>query len=262
MPMLISIDSALSTDKVSFWEDKFPAEKLLKMQRDNPAVFAAQYQNDVEAMRELVPIKSKWVKPFKLSELTRYGLYYQIAVDPGGVKEREENSPTGISVVGVQSLQTENFGNIYALESKCLHVDTWTLAKTVVDLWEQHDKCRIVVEDVALQAIYQDVFEKEAKLRNHLDFPIFGIKGSELKDKITLARSVTHFFTRGQVHIDQSHTPDLFGKLEDYPTPGTDDVNALLINLYDLKVGWVKNAEPRQKSKTRPKFKRHSITGY
>lgn len=260
--MQISIDSALSPDGISFWEEKFPKVKLLKMQRDNPAVFAAQYQNDVEAMRELVPIKSEWVKSFKFAELNRYGLYYQIAVDPGGVKEKEENSPTGVSVVGAQSMQTENFGSVYALESKCLHVDTWTLAKTVVNLWEQYDKCRIVVEDVALQSIYQDVFEKEAKLRNHFDFPIFGIKGSELKDKITLARSVTHFFTRGNIYIDSAHTPDLYRKLEDYPTPGTDDVNALLINLYDLKVGWVKNVEPRQKARSRQDIKKHSVTGY
>lgn len=255
------IERAISPDRVSFWEDKFPIKKLLQMQRDNPAVFAAQYQNDVEAMKELAPVKQKWIKSYDFAQLQRYGLFYQIAVDPGGLSEREETSAMGISVVGAQSIQGAEFGNVYVLESKNLHVDTWTGAKIVVDFWEQYDQCQVRVEEGALQKVFQDIFDKEAKLRNHPYFPVDGIKTSELKDKITLARGVTHFFTRGQVHIDQNRTAELYNKLEDYPAQGTDDVNALLINLHCLKIGWAKTLE-RAKPKPQREIKRHSVTGY
>ena len=231
------------------------------MQRDNPAVFAAQYQNDVEAMREMVPIKQEWVKLFKMAELSRYGLHYQIAIDPGGITEKEENSAMGISVVGAQSLQGADFGKIYALESACLFADPGTLVKAVINYWEKYDKPDVVIEDVALQMIFGFAFDQEAKRRNHPTFAYRGIKGSELKDKITLARSVTPLFTRGQVLIDPEQTAELYGKLEDYPAQGTDDVNALLINLYDLKTGWIERSEPKKKTH-REQPKGFGPTGY
>jgi len=258
----VRVHKAISPDGVSFWERMFPIEKLLKMQRDNPVVFAAQYQNDVGAMKEMAPVKQAWIKFYEFSKLQRYGLFYQIAVDPGGITEKEETSAAGISVVGGQSNQGSEFGNIYALESKNLHVDTWTLAKIVVDLWETYQKCQIFVEEVALQRVFQDIFDKEAKLRNHAYFPVTGVKSSELKDKITLARAVTHFFTRGQVFVDTNRTPELFNKLEDYPIQGTDDVNALLINLYCLKTGWAKTLDQPKGKGYQKQVKRHGVTGY
>lgn len=254
-------EMALLPGNISFWPRMFPVQKLLKMQRDNPAMFAAQYQNDVEAMREMACIRQVWAKLFKIAELQRYGLFYQIAIDPGGITEREETSGMGISVIGAQSQQGSEFGHVFALESKNLHADTWTAAKIVIDLWEKYQKPKIVVEDAALQKVFQDVFDKESKLRNHPHIDIEGIKASELKDKITLARGVTHFWTRGQVHIDPEHTPELHGKLEDYPQPGTDDVNALLINLKHLKDNWSGKMEKR-KGEPQPQITRHSATGY
>lgn len=236
-------EKAILDDGFSFWERMFPIEKLLKMQRDNPAVFAAQYQNDVGAMLEMAPIKIEWVKPYDFATLQRHGLYYQIAVDPGGITEREETSGMGISVIGAQSLEGESFGNIYALESHNLHVDTWTGSKVIVDLWERYDKPEIVIEEVALQKVFQDIVDKEAKLRKHPWINVRGIKSSELKDKVTLARGVTHFFTRGQVFIDDKKTPQLYGNVADYPQHGTDDVNALLINLKHLKDHWTHRIE-------------------
>jgi len=259
--MLINVDSALNPDGTSFCERLFPAEKLKKMQSDNPAVFAAQYQNDVEAMREMVPIKQEWAKIYNYSDLNKYGLHYQIAIDPGGIKEQDESSAMGVSVVGVQSLQGPTFGHIYALESLNLFADPGNLAKSVVNYWEQYDRAEVKIEDVALQMVFAFIFEQEAKRRNHPHFPITGIKGSELKDKITLARSTTTLWTRGQVHIDPNHTPELYGKLEDYPQQGTDDVNALLINLYDLKKGWIQRSEPKKKTNLRQP-KRSKYTGY
>jgi len=254
-------EKAIKDDGASFWERMFPIAKLLQMRQDNPAVFAAQYQNDVEAMREMAPLKQVWVKLYDFAQLQRAGLYYQIAVDPGGISEREETSAMGISVVGGQSMQTAEFGNVFALESKNLHVDTWTGAKIVVDLWEKYNKPDIVVEEVALQLVFQDIFDKEAKLRNYPWLNVRGIKSSELKDKITLARGVTHFFTRGQLFIDPKRTPELYAKLEDYPMQGTDDVNALLINLKDMKERWSQRIEPKR-DVYQPQTKRHGVTGY
>jgi len=254
-------EMALQPGNLSFWPDKFPVERLLKMQRDNPAVFAAQYQNDVEAMREMACIRQVWARLFRIAELQRYGLFYQIAIDPGGITESEEASGMGISVIGAQSQQGAEFGHIFAVESKNLHTDTWTAAKIVIDLWEKYQKCRIVVEEAALQKVFQDIFDKESKLRNHPHIDIQGIKTSELKDKITLARGVTHLWTRGQVHVDPEHTPELYGKLEDYPQQGTDDVNALLINLKHLKDHWTQRME-KPKSEPQRRITRHSATGY
>lgn len=254
-------EKALQDDGTSFWPRMFPVERLLKMQRDNPAMFAAQYQNDVEAMREMAIIRQLWAVLFKIAELQRHGLYYQIAIDPGGVSERDESSAMGISVIGAQSQQGAEFGHVHVLESENVHGDVWTLAKMVIDFWEKYQKCKIVVEDVALQRVYQDIFDKESKLRNYPHIDIVGIKSAELKDKVTLGRGVTHFWTRGQVHIDPAHTSELYGKLEDYPQPGTDDVNALLINLKYLKDHWSARMDTR-KSEPQPQIRRSSATGY
>jgi len=254
-------EKAILDNGTSFWERMFPIEKLLEMQRRNPAVFAAQYQNDVGAMREMAAIKQEWIKSYDFSTLQRHGLYYQIAIDPGGITEREDTSAMGISVVGAQSTPGSTLGNIYALESRNLHVDTWTGAKIIIDLWEKYNKPDIVVEEVALQRVFQDIIEKEGKLRNHPWVNVRGIKSSELKDKITLARGVTHFFTRRQVFMDQKRTPELYNKLEDYPQMGTDDVNALLINLKDLKDRGSQRIEP-QPRQDKPEPPRHGVTGY
>jgi len=254
-------EKAILDNGTSFWERMFPIEKLLEMQKRNPAVFAAQYQNDVGAMREMSAIKQAWIKAYVFATLQRHGLYYQLAIDPGGITEREDTSAMGVSVVGAQSTPGSTFGNIYTLESRNLHVDTWTGAKIIIDLWEKYNKPDIVVEEVALQRVFQDIIEKEGKLRNHPWVNVRGIKSSELKDKITLARGVTHFFTRGQVFMDQKRTPELYNKVEDYPQMGTDDVNALLINLKDLKDRWAQRIEP-QPRQDKPEPPRHGVTGY
>lgn len=83
-------EKAIFDDGTSFWERMFPIEKLLKMRNDNPAVFGAQYQNDVEAMKEFMPLRQEWFQLYAYGQLQRYGLYYQIAVDPG-VLVRQNN---------------------------------------------------------------------------------------------------------------------------------------------------------------------------
>jgi hypothetical protein len=239
----------------------FPLVLLKKDQKTNPIIFAAQYQNDVEIMREMSPIRQAWIQLFKFAELQRYGLYYQIAIDPGGLSEGDETSGMGFSVTGTQTQQGPDFGKVFALESGCIHADTWQQAKFVIDMWEKYQRPLIVIEEVALQRVFQDIFKKEAQLRNHIWVNIEGIKSSELKDKIELARSVTHFFTGGQVHIDPERTPELYGKLEDYPQVGTDDVNALLINLKHLKDHWQARTKPREVVHE-PKIITSGVTGY
>lgn len=261
MQLQIRREKAIQDDGTSLCERLFPIERLLQMQKDNPAVFAAQYQNDVEAMKEMAPIKQAWIKLYDFGQLQRHGLYYLIATDPGGITEKEETSAMGIVVLGAQSHQGDRFGNIYVLESFNVHMDTWSVAKLIVDLWEKYQKAEIVIEDAALQMVFADVFEKEAKLRNHPWLNVRGVPIAELKDKITLARGVTHFFTRGQVHIDPKKTPDLHMKLEDYPSPGTDDVNALLIGLHDLKANWSHRIE-RGKKKEQTRAKLSGVTAY
>jgi phage terminase large subunit-like protein len=99
-----------------------------------------------------------------------------------------------------------------------------------------------VVEEAALQRVFQHVFAEEARRRQLSQFinKIEGVKPSEWGgDKVTLARAVQPMWTRGQVHIDRGKTPQLYNKLEDYPRQGTDDVNALLIALWFLQQGWV-----------------------
>lgn len=254
-------EKAILDDGTSFWERMFPLEKLLKMQHDNPAMFGAQYQNDVEAMKEFMPLRQEWFRLYAYGELQKFGLYYQIAVDPGGISESEQTSAMGVSAVGVQSEQGADYGNIYALESMNLYGDVWTLAKQVVDLSERLGWCPIVVEEVALQKVFQSIFLKEAKLRNRPYLNVRGMPMGDLKDKITLASSVTPQIKQGQVLIDPIKTPELYGKLEDYPMQGTDDVNALLINLKDVKDNWVRLGEKKEEKK-QLQVKRHGVTGY
>ena len=239
----------------------FPLEKLLKMQNDNPTMFGAQYQNDVEAMKEFMPLRQEWFRRYAFGELQCFGLYYQIAVDPGGISEKEQSSAMGVSAVGVQSERGVDYGNVYVLDSMNLYGDIWSLAKQVVDLSEKLGWAPIVVEEVALQKVFQDIFAKEAKLRNRPYLNVRGIKMADLKDKVTLAASVTPQIKRGQVFIDPLKTPELYGKLEDYPMQGTDDVNALLINLKDLQDNWMKGFGA-EKEKPVPEVRRHGVTGY
>lgn len=254
-------EKAILDNGQSFWERTFPLEKLLKMKNDNPVVFGAQYQNDVEAMKEFMPLRQEWFRRYAFGELQRFGLYYQIAVDPGGISESEQSSAMGVSAVGVQSQRGADYGNIYALDSMNLYGETGVLVKQVVDLSEKLGWCPIVVEDVALQKVFQYIFHTEAKLRNRPYLNVRGIKMADLKDKITLASSVTPQIKRGQVLIDPLKTPELYGKLEDYPMQGTDDVNALLINLKDLQDNWMKGFGA-EKEKPQPEVRRHGVTGY
>lgn len=233
-------EKAILNDGTSFWERMFPIQRLLKMQSDNPAAFAAQYQNDVGAMKEMVPIKEAWIRPYTYRDLDKLGLYKVLAIDPGGITEKEENSGMGISLVGAYTRPGSMYGNVYALQSEFLHVDTWTAARIIIDIYEKEKPNRIIVEEVGLQKVFQDVFAEEGRKRGIAYLPIEGMPMGEIKDKITLARSVTHMFTQGQIYMDTDRTPMLYGKLEDYPSPGTDDVNAFLIALLDLKLNWMK----------------------
>ena len=255
-------EQSLLPNGQSFWEKNFPVEWLLKMRNDNPAMFGAQYQNDVEAMKEFMPLRQEWFKLYAYGQLQRLGLYYQIAVDPGGISEAEQSSGMGVSAIGAQSQPGAQCGSIYALESWNLHGDIFSMAKQVVDLSEKLGWCPIVVEEVALQKVFQSIFLNEAKLRNRPFLNVRGMKMADLKDKITLASSVTPQIKQGQVFIDPLKTPELYGKLEDYPMQGTDDVNALLINLKDLKDNWMHRLTHNQRQDHQEEIKRSGYTGY
>ena len=255
-------EKAVLDNGLSLCERLFPLEVLLKKQNDNPAVFGAQYQNDVEAMKEFMPLRQEWFKLYAYGQLQRLGLYYQIAVDPGGISEAEQSSGMGVSAIGAQSQPGSECGNVYVLESLNLYGDIFSMAKQVVDLSEKLGWCPIVVEEVALQKVFQSIFLNEAKFRNRPFLNVRGIKSSDLKDKITLASSVTPQIKQGQVFIDPIKTPELYGKLEDYPMRGTDDVNALLINLKDLKDSWMHRLQHPQRQESQGEIKRSSVTGY
>lgn len=251
VPLEVRREMTLLDDGSSFWEEKFPVEIMKHQQRLNPAIFALQYQNDVKQISEQKAIRQAWIKPYRYSELDRLGLYKIMAIDPGGITEKEENSGMGIVLLGASTRPGATFGLVYLLQSEFVHADTWTEARMVLDIYEKEKPNRIVVEEVGLQKVFQHVFEEEGRKRNLPYLPIYGMPMAEIKDKITLARSVTHMFTQGQVHIDEEQTPTLYGKLEDYPNPGTDDVNAFLIGLLDLKLNWMKNLNVNKKEQKR-----------
>lgn len=249
---------ALNDQGESFWPQMFPLETLLKKREADPVVFALQYQNDVEEIRKTRPVQKKWAKEFISDELNTFGMYKVLAIDPGGITEKEENSGMGVVLVGADAVDGQNYGKCYALVSELLYEETFTAAKSIFDIVERWQPDRIVVEEGALQKVFQHVFAEEARRRQLSQFinKIEGVKTSDLHDKVTLARAVQPMWTRGQVHVDKGKTPQLYNKLEDYPRQGTDDVNALLIALWYLQQGWVgrmtKRKERQKKRETAP----------
>lgn len=140
----------------SFWEERYPAEFLLKMKEENPFLFYSQYQQAPIAMGGGV-IHADWFKYYKSIEDTRYRKIY-ITADTA-IKTKEWNDFTAIGVWGV------TIGNkLRLLDMVHGKFEIPELQATMLAVWEKWREgignCRcteIIIEDKAsgMQLIQQ-----------------------------------------------------------------------------------------------------------
>lgn len=140
----------------SFWEERYPAEFLLKMKEENPFLFYSQYQQAPIAMGGGV-IKREWWQFYRDIEDTRYRKMY-ITADTA-IKTKEWNDFTAIGVWGI------TIGNkLRLLDMVHGKFEIPELQATLLAIWEKWrdgiGNCRcteIIIEDKAsgMQLIQQ-----------------------------------------------------------------------------------------------------------
>jgi len=181
----------------SYWESRWPIKMLLEKRAEDPLSFEAEYMNNPTLLLADI-FKRDWfnhtydVLPNDLTKI--------MALDPAG-STTSKSSYSAVVVFGISASNKK----IYYVEADRGHWNSYDVAKAVIQLYAKHWPQLIVVEQAALQAIYQDWIWEEAKKMNYR-LPLHGI--TPWADKVTRARSVTPLFERGEVLFPSNPDPN------------------------------------------------------
>jgi predicted phage terminase large subunit-like protein len=179
----------------SFWEERYPAQMLLRMKEENPFLFYSQYQQAPIAMGGGV-IKREWWQFYRDIEDTRYRKMY-ITADTA-IKTKEWNDFTAIGCWGL------TIGNkLRLLDMVHGKFEIPELQATMLAFWEKWrdgiGNCRcteIIIEDKAsgMQLIQQ--------LRRIGGLPIRPVTPE--KDKLSRVYDVIPQIASGNVELPES----------------------------------------------------------
>ena len=219
-------------------EGKIARKGLTSIKEDlGPIVFALQYQNDTELMKEGNIFKHKWFRYYDHIEWDEGVLYVvmgrirkrilkiYIGGDPAiTTKDTRAASFTAIVVIG----QDDN-GMMYVIDYVNEHLSFGQQKKRLIALADKYHPIALNLEDVA----YQKALIQELRSEGGMNV----IALHPLADKVARANTVTGFFESYKVHFQAGHT-DLTDQLLLFPDGDFDDlVDATVYGLQGFKSG-------------------------
>ncbi len=202
-----------------------------------PIVFALQYQNDVELMKEGNIFKHKWFRYYDhiewddgvlyvvMGRIRKRILKIYIGGDPAiTTKDTRKASFTAIVIIG----QDDN-GMMYIIDYVNEHLTFGQQKKRLIALADKYHPIALNLEDVA----YQKALIQELRSEGGMNV----IALHPLADKVARANTVTGFFESHKVHFQAGHT-DLTDQLLLFPDGDFDDlVDATVYGLQGFKSG-------------------------
>ena len=212
---------ALQPDGTSLWENRFPAETLLKKKIEiGSRLFEQEFQNNPIASDTCL-WDPNWIKKYdKLPEIKSKF----VALDPAATeKESADYSALCCMGVGVDN-------KIYEIETIRGHWGTWELIDKCINFYIKHKPIRFGIEEVAFQSFIRPVLTRKAEEKGvrlpveRLTLGRYTGKEKEVKDprdKYTRALSVIHFWEQGAVLLKSQ---DLIDEISLFPTGSHDDM--------------------------------------
>jgi predicted phage terminase large subunit-like protein len=171
-----------------------------------PIVFALQYQNDVELMKEGNIFKHKWFRYYDhiewddgilyvaMGRIRKRILKIYIGGDPAiTTKDTKNASFTAIVIIG----QDDN-GMMYIIDYVNEHLTFGQQKKQLIALADKYHPIALNLEDVA----YQKALIQELRSEGGMNV----IALHPLADKVARANTVTGFFESHKVHFQAGHT--------------------------------------------------------
>jgi predicted phage terminase large subunit-like protein len=210
----VLIDKAINDnngEESALWEEKFPLE-LLKKKRDEagPAIFNAQYQNDVTAMKGAI-FRPEWIEVREAPPCQRK---YQ-GVDLAIGKE-DHNDYFAHVTIGERGRGQYHVLSVY--RARLSFEDQFRAVRT---LFLRHDRPDSPVVSVGVEAnAYQEAMAQ--RLRAETTLPVKSI--IQTKDKIARAMRMQGLFQTGRITFPNSGTSDLIEELLAFPDSDHDDL--------------------------------------
>lgn len=233
---------AVNSKKQSNWPSKYPMEDtkvgtkvheglVTKRRKLGPAIFEAQYQNEVKLLEGHV-IKPKWISEFYYEQRSQdiedffKGKRLFLAADLAIGKEISSDEFACI-MIGVDIVDGHIYVGPYSHDHLTFHQQT----RKLVAMWERwHDVSVVVrfgIEKNAYQAAQVESVNEMARIG------AVGIHTS--KDKRTRLEAVSGLFEAGLVHLWKSHADELIEQLLAFPSTGVkDDVLDALVLAIEL----------------------------
>lgn len=178
----------------SFWEERYPAEMLMKMKNENPFLFYSQYQQTPIALGGGV-YKHEWWQYYKDINVAYRRIY--ITADTA-MKTKEWNDYTAIGVWGIT-----NNNKLYLLDMVHGKFEAPELESTMYAVWE---KWRMGIGACRCSAIYIEDKASGTGLIQSLmrrgGLPIMSLMPE--KDKLSRAMDCVGYVASGCVYLPES----------------------------------------------------------
>jgi predicted phage terminase large subunit-like protein len=201
----------------ALWEEKFPLA-LLREKRDQagPAIFNAQYQNDVGAMMGAI-FRPEWIKTAKPPEAGRKFQGVDLAI--GSEDHHDYFAHVTVIETGVR--------RYHVLSSHRDRLSFEDQFRAIRSLFLAHDRPDSPVVAVGVEAnAYQEAMAQRLRSETHL--PVKSI--IQTRDKIARALRLQGLIQTGSLTFPESGAHLLLSELLSFPDSGHDDlVDALEI---------------------------------
>lgn len=211
IPALAEDDDVLGRKKgEALWPERFNTEKLEEIRRNNPAGFAALYQQHPEIDGGSIFKREDWQY---YTPNTKPIYEYKICSVDAACKTKEENDRTVCTTWGV----CEN--NAYLEDIWADRVDYYDLKIMLQSIAEQHQPSAIYIEDTSNGA---PVIQELLRTSN---LPIHAVQTRGI-DKVVRAHAVTPYIRQHRVFLPKNHPLllDFLDELSRFPKAIHDDI--------------------------------------
>jgi len=189
-------------DGKSYWPSKYPIDLLNSLAKQNPTMFAMQYQNEIISPSDAI-FKDEYFRYYE--ELPPY-LDYYMGVDLAA-------SPTG-DYFAIVVIGKNKEGDIFVVDQYRGHLTLSRQFEKIYYYVNEYDPVMIGIESNA----YQLAVANELKNRG---LPIKAV--SQSKNKESRAMSLSVLFENGKIYFKQRNT-DLENELRMFPRGSHDDM--------------------------------------